>query len=170
MKYQHGTRAAYVIDRCRCDHCRRANREYQADRTRQHLYGRTRWHYNVDQVRDHVNQLRAAGYGTRTIADLADVTRNQIMHITGQRGSRPPATRILKTTAAAILAIDIPVDNGIDEVAVDRVLAGDRITLNRAERLEAVRRWQAAGRSLNELEHRTGWNVRRDLRDLAKAS
>jgi len=27
-KYAHGTRSRYVHDRCRCDDCRRANREY----------------------------------------------------------------------------------------------------------------------------------------------
>jgi hypothetical protein len=175
VKYQHGTRAAYVQDKCRCDDCRRANREYQAHRTRQQLYGRTRWHCDVDQVRDHIAALRAAGYGTRTIADLAGINRNRINHILHGRGSqggiaqRPPSVRILKTTAAAILAIEIPTDSGIDEIAVERVLNGDGagIKLNRAERLELVRRWKAAGRSLNELERRHGWNTRRDLKTAA---
>lgn len=33
-KYQHGTRARYVLAKCRCDACRKANTEYQKDRDR----------------------------------------------------------------------------------------------------------------------------------------
>jgi len=33
----HGTRARYVTDRCRCEACRRANREYQRRLTRVQL-------------------------------------------------------------------------------------------------------------------------------------
>ena len=39
--HQHGTRTAYVVDRCRCDPCREAARIYEAQRRRTHLYGAT---------------------------------------------------------------------------------------------------------------------------------
>lgn len=32
QKYEHGTRSRYVADGCRCDECRRANREYMRAR------------------------------------------------------------------------------------------------------------------------------------------
>jgi hypothetical protein len=50
----------------------------------------------------------------------------------------------------------------LDPVVVERILAGDwRLSANRAERAEVVRRWTG---SLNELERRTGWNVARTKR------
>jgi hypothetical protein len=50
----------------------------------------------------------------------------------------------------------------LDPVVVERILAGDwRLSANRAERAEVVRRWTG---SLNELERLTSWNTARDLR------
>lgn len=39
MRYEHGTHAAYVLDRCRCDRCRQANKLYERDRARLHRAG-----------------------------------------------------------------------------------------------------------------------------------
>lgn len=51
-----------------------------------------------------------------------------------------------------------------DDVAIERRMAGDRtVRLTKAEKVELVRRWQASGGSLNELERLTGFNVRRYL-------
>lgn len=52
----------------------------------------------------------------------------------------------------------------VDPVVVERILAGDwRLKAARAERLQVIAAWRAAGGSLNELERHTGWNCRRDL-------
>lgn len=173
MKYQHGSRAAYVIDHCRCFGCHVANADYEWRRYTGRL--EDRWHRDMQPIRNHIAQLRAAGYSTRTIADIANINRNQIMHILGKRGSRPPATRILKTVAAAILAIDIPTSSGIDQIAIQRHYDGDHTPpLTYTERLELIRRWKAAGRPLTHLQQATGWNVwwyaRRLDRDLEEAS
>lgn len=46
---------------------------------------------------------------------------------------------------------------GIDDVAIQRVMDGDRsIDLSKDEKAELVRRWTATGRSLNECERVTG--------------
>lgn len=52
----------------------------------------------------------------------------------------------------------------VDEVVVERILVGDPLPANRAERREVIRRWPATGRPLNDLERLTGWNVARELR------
>lgn len=59
----------------------------------------------------------------------------------------------------------VPADDGIiDQVAIERRMAGDRsVQLTAAERVELVRRWKAANRPLDECEHVTGMNVRRNL-------
>ena len=53
-----------------------------------------------------------------------------------------------------------PVD--VDEVVVDRIIAGDRLPATPAEKAEVVRRWLAAGRPLAHLEALTGWNGNRE--------
>lgn len=56
----------------------------------------------------------------------------------------------------------------VDPVVVQRILAGDwRLPATHAERVEVAQRW-TGGR--NELERLTGWNVRRDARQEAKAA
>ena len=58
-------------------------------------------------------------------------------------------------------------DDSVDEVLLERVLAGDPAALElgrrlpRSERLQLIDAWQATGRSLAELE-RAGWNPHRD--------
>lgn len=57
-----------------------------------------------------------------------------------------------------------PVDEDLDDVAIDRAMDGDRsVRLSKAEKAELARRWIAAGRSLNEMERVTGINSHRYL-------
>jgi len=52
----------------------------------------------------------------------------------------------------------------LDDVAIERALAGDRsVTLTDAERTEAIRRWFADGGTITALEQCVGWNVRRHI-------
>lgn len=48
-------------------------------------------------------------------------------------------------------------DNDIDPVVVDRLFAGQRVTSTRAEKVEAMRRWLASGRSQRSLCELHGW-------------
>ncbi|EFQ84743.1 hypothetical protein HMPREF0063_10084 [Aeromicrobium marinum DSM 15272] len=52
----------------------------------------------------------------------------------------------------------------VDEVAIARVLAGERLTLTSPERAEVFDRLMAEGRGWNEIERLTGMNVARQLR------
>lgn len=51
--------------------------------------------------------------------------------------------------------------DALDDVAIDRRIAGDRVPLTTTEKAEARRRWVATGRPLNELERVTGINSHR---------
>lgn len=54
-------------------------------------------------------------------------------------------------------------DLDVDEVVVERILAGDwRMPARKAERLAVIARWEGP---LNELDRLTGWNTRRDLQE-----
>ena len=57
-------------------------------------------------ARQHVEKLREAGVGRRTIAEMAGVAESVIARLIGIDRSRP-ANRVTPETAAAILAIDI---------------------------------------------------------------
>lgn len=63
-----------------------------------------------------------------------------------------------------------PRKGDVDEMAVERAMSGDTVTLTRAERLEVVRRWQASGRPLNECQRVTGINAIRCLREMREVS
>lgn len=55
-------------------------------------------------------------------------------------------------------------DDYLDEPAIERRMAGDRsIRLTKAEAADLVRRWHAAGRSLNDCERVTGINPWRHI-------
>ncbi len=53
----------------------------------------------------------------------------------------------------------------VDEVLVQRALAGQRVKANRAERRLITERWRASGRPLADLDRVQGWNLHRDLRN-----
>lgn len=66
----HGTRSRYNTG-CHCDDCRRANREYEAGRTKRRIFHGAR-RVPADRVIAHTAELRAAGMGRRAIAAAAD--------------------------------------------------------------------------------------------------
>ena len=58
----------------------------------------------------------------------------------------------------------IPTGVDVDPVVVARILAGDRVDANPAERAATITTWTRTGRPLVELERITGWNTNRELR------
>lgn len=80
----HGTNARYVVDRCRCDDCRQANRTYERDRARKHRKGLVPY-IPADPVRTHLRGLLPSGnrlpdgwkraYATREAAEAAVSSR-----------------------------------------------------------------------------------------------
>jgi hypothetical protein len=52
-----------------------------------------------------------------------------------------------------------PSDPDIDWVVVMRALNGEKVHANQAEKLDIIRRWQAAGRPLGELARIQGWRI-----------
>jgi AraC-like DNA-binding protein len=111
--HQHGNRATYVLDQCRCRPCRHANRDAERTRQRIKLYGRPTGWTDATPVREHVEKLSAAGMGVKTIAAEAGLYNSQLTRIIyGRAGAdpamrRPPCTRIRTDTAEAILAVQL---------------------------------------------------------------
>lgn len=108
--HRHGTRAAYVKDRCRCTPCTAANTA--ASRIRRHnaIFGHPMANPLIDATpaRAHIGQLRAAGHGYQTLARLAGISTRHLRSIartTPTPTGRPPIRHIHARLAHAILAI-----------------------------------------------------------------
>lgn len=107
VHHTHGTRTAYVTDRCRCRDCTDANAraERAAYRSRQTQPAAAR--IAAGPVREHLLGLRATGIGIRQIADLAATTPSYVRRLTAAptRGQAEPrigvdlSQRLLRITA-----------------------------------------------------------------------
>lgn len=102
----HGTKTKYVHDRCRCQPCTTAAREYERWRRRQRAYGRTAY-VDADPVRAHLAALSAQGLGYRRAAEIAGLAPSAVGKLLyGQPVlGRAPSKRVRERTAAALLAV-----------------------------------------------------------------
>ena len=107
-QHRHGTRAAYVKDRCRCPTCTAANTAASRTATRERLYGRWQPYVDAGPVREHIRSLRAAGIGVERIADLAGISVSHIRELAGLGRSDGPGTRRVRpSTATRVLGLTI---------------------------------------------------------------
>lgn len=117
--HQHGTNAAYILDKCRCPPCAAAHAAQEQWRTRQKAYGRYNKYVDAGPVRDHITALRQAGMGVKTIAKRSGVSHGALSKLIygvyapgpgGRNGKgdliRPPSRRVLRTTAEKLYALD----------------------------------------------------------------
>jgi|GEM_PF-1999630 len=106
--HEHGTHAAYVLDRCHCRPCTDASNAYNRDLERRNAYGRSNL-VDADPVREHVAQLAAARIGLKTLAARSGVAHGALWKlIYGVPSSgRPPSRRVRRATAEAILAVRV---------------------------------------------------------------
>ncbi|MCZ2812017.1 helix-turn-helix domain containing protein [Modestobacter sp. VKM Ac-2979] len=119
-RHIHGTRAAYVKDRCRCTACTAANTAASRAANRERAYGRRQALTDAGPVHDHLVALRAAGVGVERIAGLAGMSVSHIRTLAAYDHGHSPATqRIRASTAARILSIDIADDHRAPHSRVD---------------------------------------------------
>jgi DNA-binding CsgD family transcriptional regulator len=111
---EHGTRAKYVVDGCRCDECREASRVYGQE-----------WRNDIkprlvsgDPAREHVKELMAAGMGYKRIAELAGVSASAVSSLLWGKPGRPPTPRIKPSTAEAVLSVTANLDSLADGTRV----------------------------------------------------
>jgi hypothetical protein len=96
MAREHGTRARYVIEGCRCEPCTEANREY-ARSVKRRVAPAT---VSAARARKHIAELRAAGVGKRAIHNASGLSMSAIMKIAGGK-----VTKIKPQTEQAILGV-----------------------------------------------------------------
>jgi len=116
---EHGTRAKYTVDKCRCDECRRACAEYERERT-----ARIAPAYVLAQpAREHVEHLMALGMGFKRVAEVAGVSPSAVAALLyGKKVGdkhRAPTRRIRPETAAALLGVEFRPGNGANVDATE---------------------------------------------------
>jgi transcriptional regulator with XRE-family HTH domain len=128
--------------------CGWGNSQYEENRKRQ-IAART-WRPFVDAqpVRVHLAALRAAGLGTRRIAELSGVSCGAIRGVLHGYGDNPPAAKVRRETAQAILSLDVTKAQPAARGLVDGT--------GTARRVQAL---CAIGWSLTAQAKRSGWEA-----------
>lgn len=121
-RHQHGDRNAYVVDKCRCNLCRAANRAAENQRAKDKAYGR----YNPGRVdatpvREHLLMLREYGIGIKQTAQLAGVSNATLGKIIygDPANNVKPRKRVATHVADRVLAIQPRLENLRPGVRVD---------------------------------------------------
>lgn len=134
--HQHGTRACYVLDRCRCEPCSKANSEAEIHRERQKAYGRYHKFVSAEPVRAHMTELATYGIGLKRVSALSGVSTGTLSKITfgvyadtgtggGRNGPgvrvREPSRRVLRATAEKVYAVEaVPANLGSGQADHER--------------------------------------------------
>ncbi len=116
-RHQHGTRTAYVGDRCRCQPCTEANARASKDNRRQRAHGRDRYS-DTAPVRAHLLALRANGIGLRRLAQLTGLSEHNLRRLTSNNTHDLPH-RVRTTTANKIHQVQPTEANRAGHVRVD---------------------------------------------------
>lgn len=115
----HGTRVKYVIERCRCEPCRTANRVASRERVNAMRRPDEAWvpYIPAGPARRHIEALMAAGVGPKTIAKLSGVPHGAISKIVyGNYQTGRKSKRIRPETARKILAVTAELADGGQKV------------------------------------------------------
>lgn len=116
----HGSYVKYTVERCGCQPCRDAKRNYE--RRRQHAIHRPdeAWvpYVPVGPVRRHLLDLQAAGVGHKTVADLAGLSPSAVGKILYPSRYRGMGTskRVRAETARRILAVTVDQAAGAQKI------------------------------------------------------
>lgn len=109
-RHVHGTKLAYIRDKCRCDQCRTASVAYDRAHRRQLAYGRYDSLVDAEPVRAHVRMLSEHGVGRRQIIRLAGVSGGVLTRLMygmtrGDGSKRAPSVRVSKSVAERVLSV-----------------------------------------------------------------
>lgn len=111
-RHQHGTHAAYALDRCRCRPCKDAQNEYNARRERLQLYGRWTPYVDAEPVRAHIRALGEQGMGWKRVAKEAGISSGAMSKLLWGVQGKAQSRRVRKETAQAILAVQLQIAGG----------------------------------------------------------
>jgi hypothetical protein len=107
VHHEHGTRTAYVLDRCRCSPCTGANRAEARRRRKAIAYGRWAPLVSAEAARQHVLHLRRLGLSLMRIARLSGVGYGTVARLVYGDPSRQhsPTARVRHETQQRLLNV-----------------------------------------------------------------
>lgn len=126
-RHRHGTRAAYIADRCRCQACTAANGEVITQRAKAIAVGVWQPYMAAQPVRDHIQALRDAGTGIAQIANLTGVPVSTLRRLVYETAR--PEGRIRTITATSILQLSVGPDTRSHHSTVDAAETRVRIQI-----------------------------------------
>jgi hypothetical protein len=150
---QHGTRAKYVVEKCRCEPCKDANRRYNRDRQRNERRAAAGIeqlvvaYVDTAEARDHLRWLSSIGIGKRTVHKVTGVALSSIEAIRAGQMRKARAR-----TVDRILAVGKHRTHG--RIPVDPQPAFDMIDQLRANGWTNARIAQALGLKTPALQYR----------------
>lgn len=98
VEHQHGTRDAYLTDKCRCTPCKEAHRAITNHNRRLVAYGRSTNHMvDAKPVRKHVKDLMQRGWGIDLIVSNTGAGRNTVSRLLyGEPAKNLPLPSVIK--------------------------------------------------------------------------
>jgi len=105
VHHEHGTRLAYVLDRCGCGPCRAANTAAERRRRQTVAYGRPTGLVDSTAARAHVLDLRRQGLSVARIAELAGVGHGALVALVYGRSGRGATRHIRPQTEQRLLEV-----------------------------------------------------------------
>lgn len=107
VRHEHGTRGAYVQDRCGCAPCTAANTEAERRRSRAIAYGTWSGLVGAAAAREHVQSLREQGLSLKRIAQLSGVGQGTLSALVYGEPSRarPPLSQVRPDTERRLLTV-----------------------------------------------------------------
>lgn len=153
--HRHGTRAAYVSDRCGCTRCRVANRDAETRRVTAIAAGNWAPYTDSTSVRRHLAALRQHGIGVGRIAQLSGVPVGTVRRLAPDSQAGPH--RIRTGTAQRLLAVPL----AATAASARRLVAAD----NTRRRITEL---TAAGHTVRDLAHLIGKTADRLRRSLSR--
>ncbi len=116
----HSTYAKYVVERCGCEPCGEANRDYERRRGRAIARPDEVWmpYVPAGPARRHLAELREQGVGLKTVSRLSGASHGALSKIVyGDPGrGQAPSRRVRPQTLAAILAVRLDQAQGGQKV------------------------------------------------------
>lgn len=104
----HGTRAKYVLERCRCEPCRADNRQKERERRLAIQRPDQVWapYVPAGRARQHIAELAAAGVGLKQVSRVSGVSHGTLSKLVYGLAGRGPSKRIRPETERRILGVN----------------------------------------------------------------
>lgn len=116
----HGTRAKYVLEKCRCEPCRLDNRRCESER--RHAMNRPDeiWlpYVPAGRARRHLAELAAAGVGLKSVSKISGLSHGLLSKLVygDRKRGMAPSKRIRPATEEKILAVTVALAAGHQKI------------------------------------------------------